>query len=354
MGKKSAKKALALQGALQIDEGIRRQEEQFAREQASANIKFGMGSMPLGGSAPQIGGGASVAGGGGAGAGFLSGEDIGLTFEKKGKTKALRDKRLSGKAQLTTKGVDEGSIFRRREVSTAAKMAAGHSGKQDLKLGALGAGGFELDPKKLAEQALGSKAGQMHNRMMIEADQFLNREGELYDQAVRAQVGPIMEGAAQGLDRAMDNIKQGFARGGGARNNAMKAMVEMQAQIETNAKVSSQLSDAHFKLDVWARDNAKSTIQAAESWADNVAGIRQSYAAGMQATSNYMGQIAMPGLADATNARQALRMEDTKTNWGQVGIGAAMAIGGVIAAGPTGGASLAVTGAGVGMASGGA
>jgi hypothetical protein len=347
MGKKSSKKQLAVEAAANLDLGKARQEQVMAQEAAFGGITSAMGSMPIDGAgAPQIGGSAAVAGGGGAGAGFLTDERIGHTTLG---GDPLISKRL-GKRQVTSRGTAEDSLFRRRDVSEAAKLQAGKGKKAQARISAYG-GGYELDPEQVAKRAIESKAGQMHNRLMVEADQFLKREGPLYDAAIRSFTGPIMEGAAEGLDDAMADLQLNMARGGSARNNAMKDMMQMQAQIQTNAKVASQLSQANFQMDMMARDNAVKTISNMEAWASNQAGVRQAFTAQMQAASNFVGTVTYPAQHSANSARQALRMADESTNWGQMALGAGVAAAGVGAMFIPGlqGVGAAAVGAGVGQ-----
>lgn len=325
MGKKSSKQQLAIEAAANLDLGKARQEQVMAQEAAFGGITGAMGTLPVDGAAPQIGAGpAQAAGGGGVGAGFLTDERVGHTTLG---GDPLISKRLGGKRQVTSRGTVEGGLFRRRDVSEAAKLQAGKGKKAQARISAYG-GGYELDPEAVAKRAIESKAGQMHNRLMVEADQFLKREGDLYDAAVRSFTGPIKEAAAEGLDDAMAELQMGMARGGTARNNAMRDMAAMQAQIMTNAKVANQLSQANFQLDMMARDNAVKTINNMESWAANQAGVRQAFTAQMQAASNFAGTVTYPAQHSANAARQSLRMAEDGVNWAQMGIGAAMTVAG--------------------------
>jgi hypothetical protein len=345
MGKRSAKGQLNIEAALALDLGKARQEQVMAQEAALGGITSAMGRMPIdGGVAPQIGGPAAAAGGGGVpGAGFLTQERVGATTLTGA---PLLSKRLrqpgERERQVTYRGTAEDSLFRIREVSEAARLRAGPKRKIQSQLAAYGAG-YELDPEAVAKRAIESKAGQMHNRLMIEADQFMKREGPLYDAAVRNFTGPIMEAAAEGLDNTMAELQMGMARGGTARNNAMRDMAAMQAQIMTNARVASQLSQANFQMDMMARDNAAKTISNMEAWAANQAGIRQAFTAQMQAASNFVGTVAYPAQFSAANAKQSLRMSESSVNWAQMGLGAAMAIGG---------GALMLTGVGAGVGAG--
>jgi hypothetical protein len=222
--------------------------------------------------------------------------------------------------ELKRKGVAEGSIFRKRKASEGAIKAGGWQAPGRFEQLA----GFELDPEALTKGVMGTAQFRIMNQLMVESEDFINRQGPLYDRAVRAQVGPIMEGSARSMEQAMGQIKQQFARGGSARRNALKDAIQVQATIQNNAQLVSQLSDAHFRLDQAGRQQAFQTVAAADSWAKNVAGVRQEFSNSMQAMSNYMGTVALPAISSATAQYNSMssRLGDHKTNWGQMALGA--------------------------------
>jgi hypothetical protein len=351
MGVKSARSQTLFQGAAQADAAAKREEDIFAREQAAANIKSMLGDRDLaygatgyqqytGSAAPQIGSTPAQVSGGGGGAvsGFLTGDlvgvgDLGKLSKKQRKIYgkgeegrlAAAEAGVYGKKTRLAEGVDPGSIFKRRSPSQyALTMAKGKKKKGKLAQQA----GYGVDPEALAEQVHSTAEFRIMNKLMVEAEDFMNREGPLYEQAVHAQIGPIMEGSARAMEQAMSQINMDFARGGTARRNALRDTIAMQATIQNNAQLVSQLSGAHFKLDSWARENAASTVHTADAWAKNVAGVRQEFASSMQALSNYMGQVALPAIGAARDAYQSMsdHLGDNKTQWGSIALGAATSI----------------------------
>ena len=130
----------------------------------------------------------------------------------------------------------------------------------------------------------------------------------------------------------------------------MRDAMQIQATIQNNAQVTSQLSDAYFKLDVIGRSEAINVVNAANAWSKSVAGVRQEFGQSMQALTNYMGTVSLPAVSAASNSYNSMsdHLGDNKTNWGSIALGVVGGAVGFMAGGPLG----AAVGAGIGSGAG--
>ncbi len=151
-----------------------------------------------------------------------------------------------------------------------------------------------LDPNKAKAKLESSSEFRQVSQMMAESEQMLNRTGPLYDEMIKSTQLPIIEGAAAAARENTENIRQAMARGGAARTAAFAAVQKIRAQDQINMQKGQALAQAHMNLDMWARDNAKNVINFATNWAQNQAGIRESYQKAMDHASDLMSESALP------------------------------------------------------------
>lgn len=232
-------------------------------------------------------------------------------------------------------------------VGTAAGTGGGIFKQQDVYKGALKTvKGTVLDPKKAAAAATDSAQGRIVSRMTAEAEQTLAREGPLYDEMVRNTQLPIIESSAQIARQNAEQIKRMAARGGSARRQALEAVTQIRAQEQLNSSRMQQLAQTRNQIDLWARDNAKTTVEFGQNWAANLGGIRESYQSAMDKASELMLDSAIPKAVGVINQIKSMREQAHAENrakaaaWvkGIVGV-ASLALGG--AAGGFFGAGIA-------------
>jgi len=152
----------------------------------------------------------------------------------------------------------------------------------------------KLDPNKAKAKLESSSMFRQVSLMTAESEQLLNRTGPLYDEMMKSTQLPIIEGAAAAARENTENLRQAMARGGAARTAAFAAVQKIRAQNQINVQKGQALAQAHLNLDMWARDNAKNVINFATNWAQNQAGIRESYQKAMDHASDLMSESALP------------------------------------------------------------
>ena len=151
-----------------------------------------------------------------------------------------------------------------------------------------------IDKDKYMTQLEGSSQFRTMSRLQGEAEQLIAREGPLYDEMLNNIQLPIIEGNAAVARENADELGRAMARGGSARRNAFESIQKIRAQERQNSQKVQQLSQARFALDRWSRENAKTQLEFGQSWASNLAGVRESYQSAMDSASALMLNAAMP------------------------------------------------------------
>lgn len=203
---------------------------------------------------------------------------------KKGFTAEEARRQLGGHVQTSTVGTT--GIF----TNKSNEAAPGGLGS---KYGTVG-GHIELDPEAAKTSLEQSSAFRQVSRMMAESEQLLARSGPLYDDMIRSTQLPIIEGAAAAARENTEAIRKAMARGGAARRDGFAAIQKIRAQDQLNMQRGQALADAHLKLDMWSRDNAKNVINFADEWSANQAGVRDSFNTAMDRAAELMSSQALP------------------------------------------------------------
>jgi hypothetical protein len=217
------------------------------------------------------------------------------TLIKKGYTSAEAQQTMGGAVSDTST-----SMFKNSGVAGAG------SGLSATSAGAVG-NSFKLDPTKASAGLEGSSAFRQVSQMVAESEQLLSRSGPLYDEMIRSTQLPIIESAAAGQRENVEALRTAMARGGSARRDAFAAVQKMRMQDATNMKTGQALADAHMKLDLWTRDNAKNVINFSDQWSSNQAGVRDSFNAAMDNAANMMSSTALPFMFTAVQQAQQYR-----------------------------------------------
>lgn len=208
-----------------------------------------------------------------------------------------------------------------------------------------------LDPEALQKQVEGSSQFRIMSRLTAEAEQLIAREGPLYQEMKNSLQLPIIEGAGAIARENAEQLKRAAARGGSARRSALEAVQRIRSQERINSQKVQQLAQTNFQLDVWARENARTTLEFGQNWAANLGGIRESYNSAMDQASQLMLNSALPIMFQAKQeaakwrayAHSKKRAKLTRWIDGIVGIGA---IAGGLSMGGEAGAQLAGAGFG--------
>ncbi len=246
------------------------------------------------------------------------------------------------------------SIFKVEKVKEAAARAidprySRTSQLQDVR---------KLDPEAYMQQLEGSTEFRIMSRLMAESEQMLKREGPLWDEMVKNTQLPIIEGAGAMARQNAENIRRAMARGGAARRNAFEAIQKIRAQERINSQKMMALADSRLKLDIWARENARTNVEFAQNWSKNLAGIREEYNSAMDRAAELMVSGALPIMFEAKQRAAEYRAQAHAKNRAKVGrwitgaLGvASLALGGIGALG-LGGAGAAASGIGAGIKAG--
>ena len=208
----------------------------------------------------------------------------------------------------SNKAFEEDGIFGSQKTAVGVKGTGGKGGTRTT----------VLDTDAMLEQQKGSSMFRQVSRMVAESEQMLARSGPLWDEMVRNTQLPIIEGAAAMGRENAENIRRAMQKGGAARRDAFAAVQKIRAQDQRNMQTGQALADAHLKMDKWARDNAKDVINFATGWAQNQAGIRESYHSAMDAATELMSTASLPFIFNAEQKEQEYRDAQSAQNRGKV------------------------------------
>lgn len=157
-----------------------------------------------------------------------------------------------------------------------------------------GALGTRLDPESYVANLEQTSQFRTMSRLTAEAEQMVAREGPLWEEMMKNQQLPIIEGAAAMARSNAEEIRRAMARGGAARRDAFEAVQRIRSQERINTQRIQQLTELRTKMDFWARDNARTTLEFGQNWAGNLGGIRESFNASMDKASELMSTSALP------------------------------------------------------------
>jgi hypothetical protein len=177
------------------------------------------------------------------------------------------------------------SIFTRQKTG---QSQAGYMG------GKTGMTTLEVDQNKAKAAIENSSQFRVVSQMQAESEQMLNRQGPLYDDMMQSTQLPIIESSAALARENTENIRQAMARGGSARRDAFEAVQTIRAQDAANMQKGQALAQAHLQMDQWSRQYAQSTVAFSNNWAQNQAGIRESFLSGMDNAAALMENSALP------------------------------------------------------------
>lgn len=206
----------------------------------------------------------------------------------------------------------------------------------------------KVDKNALLGQLEGSTEFRIASRLTAEAEQLVAREGPLWNEMVKNTQLPILEGFGAAARENAEAIRKAIQKGGSARREGMAAMVQMQEQAKLNSARVSQIAESRVALDKWARENARTQLEFNESWASNVAGVRESYNSAMDRASELMLGSAIPIMFESTKGYIEQREGAHAQQRAKVGqwISGAIAVGSLVAGGAGALAGAGLLGAG--------
>ena len=213
----------------------------------------------------------------------------------------------AGQLGVNKEFVQDG-IFKSTKTALGVKNTSGSGSTNTL----------SLDKDAALKQMQSSSAYRQVSRMMAESEQMLARSGPLWDEMMRNQQLPILEGSATLARENTENIRKALQRGGAARRDGFAAISKIRAQEAFNASRGQALAKAHNEMDLWARNNSKEVINFAHGWATNQAGIRESYNSAMDAASQLMAQSSLPFMFATMQKEQEYRDAKSAQSRGKV------------------------------------
>lgn len=206
------------------------------------------------------------------------------------------------------KSVDPNGIFKETETNLGIGSTGGKGGTSTI----------SLDKDKALAKYKSSSAFRQVSRMMAESEQMLARSGPLWDEMIRSQQLPILEGSATMARENTENIRRALQRGGAARRDGFAAIARIRAQEASNATRGQAIAKAHTEMDRWARENAGNVINFAHGWATNQAGIRESYQTAMDNATQLMATSSLPFIFTASQKEQEYRDAKSAQSRGKV------------------------------------
>lgn len=200
---------------------------------------------------------------------------------------------------------EDTSIFKTEKVKSAAatdidRRFATDANLQDVK---------KLDPNATLKSIEGSSQFRTMSRLQAEAEQLVAREGPLWDELIKNQQLPIIEGSAAMARENAEAVRRAFAKGGAARRTAFETVERIRSQERINSGKIQQIANARVALDKWSRENAQSVLEFGQKWTSNLGGIREEYNRAMDAASELMVTGAIPQMMEATQKANDLRKQ---------------------------------------------
>ena len=225
----------------------------------------------------------------------------------------------------------EGSIFQ------LGKARSGAAGRFDPRYGgqAQGQNVYLIDKYAALKQMEGSVEGQIVDTLMSESKQLLDRKGPAWDAMLQATQLPIIEGAAAMQRESMENLRKARQRGGSAWRSGQEWAAAAMMQHKTNTMKIQELTANSMKLNMWARDNARTNVEFMNSWTANTAGVRETYQTAMDGASELMASKSLPlmfaavGKAAEWRYRAHQKNRDSVNRWITGALGVASAVAGM-------------------------
>ena len=200
---------------------------------------------------------------------------------------------------------EDASIFKTEKVKSAAatdidRRFATDANLQDVK---------KLDADATVKSLEGTSQFRTMSRLQAEAEQLVARQGPLWDELIKNQQLPIIEGSAAMARENAESVRRAFAKGGAARRTAFETVERIRSQERINSQKIQQIANARVSLDKWARENAQDVIGFGQKWASNLGGIREEYNRAMDSASELMVTGAIPQMMEATQKAADLRKQ---------------------------------------------
>lgn len=185
----------------------------------------------------------------------------------------------------------------------------------------------KLDPEAYTKQLEQSAEFRIASRLTAQAEQLLARQGPLWDDLIKNQQMPIIEGSAAMAKETAENLRRAAAKGGAARRDAFEAIQRMGAQREINTARMQSIANMRVELDKFAIQNAKEQLLFNQAWTENLSGIRETYNKAMDSASELMATASLPVMFASLDKAQQWRMHAYAKNrakltrWIQGGLG---------------------------------
>ena len=223
------------------------------------------------------------------------------TYENVGGTPPASPSLLGSQPQAA----EDTSIFKTEKVKSAAatdidRRFATDANLQDVK---------KLDADATVKSLEGTSQFRTMSRLQAEAEQLVARQGPLWDELIKNQQLPIIEGSAAMARENAESVRRAFAKGGAARRTAFETVERIRSQERINSQKIQQIANARVSLDKWSRENAQNVIEFGQKWASNLGGIREEYNRAMDSASELMVTGAIPQMMEATQKAADLRKQ---------------------------------------------
>ena len=187
-----------------------------------------------------------------------------------------------------------------------------------------------LDPEKATKAIEKSKQFQIMSRLTGEAEDILERKGELwegmYEEMLETRQLPILEGSAAIARENAETLKRAFAKGGAARRSAFETVQRIRGQERINSmkvqalsQVRTQIDNLKIESNRWARGHAMDVLNQGQAWAQNLGGIRESYNNAMDMASQLMLESALPIMAEYQSSAMAARAAASQAQRNKLG-----------------------------------
>ncbi len=166
------------------------------------------------------------------------------------------------------------------------------------------ASGIGLDADAMASSVMDSAGFRAVSGMVAEAEQFQNRQGEMWNQLNNSIVGSVYESSAAIHKGMMEQVARNMAQGGSARRVGLQMAQAMQVQEQTNRTRTGQLWKAKAQLEEFRTKRVQEVTSFAQSWVKNESGIRDSFTASLNSLQMHWAQTLPPSLIGASVASQ--------------------------------------------------
>jgi hypothetical protein len=180
-----------------------------------------------------------------------------------------------------------------------------------------------LSSSDIAGSIKSSSGFRAMSAMVAESEQLMNRSGPLWNQLTNSVIGSAYSATAGYQRSMMEQISQMSARGGGtARNAALEFARKAQAQERVNVSHANQLMQGMFQLEQYRQTYTVNAQQAALSWVNNQAGIRDAFTASLNNLQTFWAGT-MPSALIQSGTQMSGMMMNAQADAGAAMAGAA-------------------------------